>query len=403
MVQRSHYIYALGVLFVLIAGGQFALKVADGGPLLEAAIDFVLVGFPGVLLLYVGRWLTSTTLDPGLYPRIALWCLGGVGVMFVFIILRAVHPGVSTPFSFGTRAIALSIGSVAGLGIGIHEARALTREREVSEKNENLKRVRRELEHRNDELDRTREQLERANRRLHESNEQLEQFAYAASHDLREPLRMVTMYLTLLENRYAEELDEDAEEFLEFAVDGATRMQTMIDDLLQYSRIDTQGEPFEPVDLGEVLEDVLDDLQVLIDETDAEITVTDHPVVVGDESQLRQLIQNLLANAIEYCGDEPPRVRIGAERRDDEWVVSVSDDGIGIDPDDQDRIFEIFQRLHSVDEHAGSGIGLALCQRIVERHDGEIWVDSAPGEGSTFSFTVPPTDVLSSSDAAIEQ
>ncbi|GAB3664810.1 PAS domain-containing sensor histidine kinase [Halopiger thermotolerans] len=224
---------------------------------------------------------------------------------------------------------------------------------------------------------------------LEESNERLEQFAYAASHDLQEPLRMVSSYLQLIEDRYVDELDEDGEEFIEFAVDGAERMREMIDGLLEYSRIDSQGDPFEPVDLDEVLEDVLTDLQVKIEDTDAEITAESLPTVEGDASQLRQLFQNLLSNALEYSGDEPPRVHVGVERNRRTWEITVEDEGIGIDPDEADRVFQVFQRLHSRDEYPGTGIGLALCRRIVERHGGRIWVDSEPGEGSTFAFTIP--------------
>ncbi|RQH02498.1 sensor histidine kinase [Natrarchaeobius oligotrophus] len=392
MSRRSRYIYYLGVLFVLFAGGQSFVKVATDGPMLEAAIDFGLIGLPGLLLMYVGRWIAGTELEPELYPRIVLWCLGGIGVMFVFIVLRAIHPGVETPFSFGTRAIALFIGSIAGLGIGVHEARALARERELNQRNDALKRTQQALERRNRELDRTRADLQETNARLKESNEQLEQFAYAASHDLREPLRMISRYLELLEDRHADSLDDDAREFVAFAVDGAARMKGTIDGLLQYSRIETRGASFESVDLEAVLESVRTDLQVKIDETNAEISVDELPRVTGDESQLRQLFQNLLGNALEYAGDGPPRVRIWAERGDDEHVISVADDGIGIECEDRDRIFEMFCRLHSVDEQSGSGIGLAVCRRIVERHGGSIRVDSEPDEGSTFSVALPSSD-----------
>ncbi|SEQ41200.1 PAS domain S-box protein [Natrinema salaciae] len=226
-------------------------------------------------------------------------------------------------------------------------------------------------------------------RRLEESNERLEQFAYAASHDLQEPLRMVTSYLQLIDNRYADDLDADGREFIDFAVDGAERMREMIDGLLEYSRVETQGDPLEPVDLEEILDDVRADLQFTIDESDAEITVESLPRVAGDASQLRQVFQNLLANAIEYSGDEPPRVRVSAERTGRDWEIAVRDDGIGIDPENQNRIFQVFQRLHSREDHAGTGIGLALCHRIVERHGGEIRVDSEPGEGSTFTVALP--------------
>ncbi|WP_222913032.1 PAS domain S-box protein [Natrinema sp. SYSU A 869] len=226
--------------------------------------------------------------------------------------------------------------------------------------------------------------------KLEESNERLEQFAYAASHDLQEPLRMVSSYLQLLEERYDDALDEDGEEFLEFAVDGAERMREMIDGLLKYSRVDTQGDPFEPVDLNTVLEGVLEDLRLQIEEANAEITIDELPHVEGDESQLRQVFQNHLNNAITYSGDEPPQIDVEADRRGQKWMISVHDEGIGIDSDDQDRIFEVFQRLHNHEEYSGTGIGLAICQRIIERHGGEIWVESGPDEGTTFSFTLPP-------------
>ncbi|MCU4972616.1 PAS domain-containing protein [Halobacteria archaeon AArc-m2/3/4] len=232
------------------------------------------------------------------------------------------------------------------------------------------------------------EQVDRQ-RKLEASNERLEQFAYAASHDLQEPLRMVSSYLRLLESRYSDELDEDGEEFLAYAVDGADRMRAMIDGLLEYSRVDTQGDPLEPIDLDCVFENALDNLQVRIEESNAEITAESLPRVRGDDNQLHQVFQNLLSNAIEYSGAGPPRISVDAERRGQKWLVSVHDDGIGIDPDDQERVFEVFQRLHSRDTHSGTGIGLALCQRIIERHGGRIWVDSEPDEGTTFSFTLP--------------
>ncbi|SDK71188.1 PAS domain S-box protein [Natronorubrum texcoconense] len=228
--------------------------------------------------------------------------------------------------------------------------------------------------------------------RLEASNERLEQFAYAASHDLQEPLRMVSSYLQLIERRYADEFDDDAEEFLAYAVDGADRMRNMIEGLLEYSRVETKGEPLEPIDLEDVVDDVLGNLRLQIEETDAEIAVDDLPRVTGDGDQLRQVFQNLLSNAIEYSGDEPPAIDISAERAGPQWRIDVSDEGIGIDPDETGRIFEVFQRLHSRDEHPGTGIGLALCQRIVERHGGEILVDSEPGEGSTFTITLPAAD-----------
>ncbi|ELY29955.1 PAS/PAC sensor signal transduction histidine kinase [Natrialba magadii ATCC 43099] len=237
--------------------------------------------------------------------------------------------------------------------------------------------------------------LEETVAQLEESNKRLEQFAYAASHDLQEPLRMVSSYLQLIERRYSDAFDEDGEEFLEYAVDGAERMRRMIDGLLAYSRVETRGDPLEPIDLDDVFANVREDLQLQIAETNAEITVADDglPRVRGDANQLRQVFQNLLENALEYSGDDRPRIHVDAESRfrdrRREWVISVHDEGIGIESSDQDRVFEVFERLHNPEDHPGTGIGLALCERIVERHGGEMWIESEPGAWTTVSFTVP--------------
>ncbi len=228
-------------------------------------------------------------------------------------------------------------------------------------------------------------------RKLEASNERLEQFAYAASHDLQEPLRMVSKYLQLIERRYEDELDDDGQAFIEFAVDGAERMKEMIDGLLEYSRVETKGEPLEPVGLDDIFEETVADLGMKVEESDAKIIVESLPRVRGDTSQLRQVFQNVLENAIEYSGEEPPRIRVSADRNGSNWTISIRDEGIGIDPDDHERIFEVFNRLHSYEEHDGTGIGLALCKRIVERHGGEIWVESNSADGSTVSFTLPAT------------
>ncbi len=237
------------------------------------------------------------------------------------------------------------------------------------------------------------ERLEELVAELESSNERLEQFAYAASHDLQEPLRMVSSYLQLIEDRYGEELDEEAREFFDFAVDGADRMREMIQGLLAYSRVETGGNPFEPVALDAVLDAVEDDLRIRIEDSDAEIDADPLPTVVGDEGQLRQVFQNLLDNAIEYSGDDDPRIRIAATATDDSrWEITIRDEGIGIDPENVDRVFEVFERLHAVGDHAGTGIGLALVERIVERHGGEIRVDSKPGEGTAFTFSLPAAE-----------
>ncbi|EMA30442.1 histidine kinase, partial [Halobiforma lacisalsi AJ5] len=231
-------------------------------------------------------------------------------------------------------------------------------------------------------------ELERTVDRLETSNERLEQFAYAASHDMQEPLRMVSSYLQLIERR-SDDLSKETREFLSFAIDGADRMRAMVDGLLAYSRVQSDGDPLEPVELEDVLADVRSDLQLRLEETDADLDAEPLPRVRGDGDQLQQLFRNLIENAITYSGDEPPQVDVTAERNDDEWTVSVHDQGIGIDPAEQDRIFDLFDRLHSREAYDGTGIGLALCERIVERHGGEIRVDSEPGEGSTFSVTLP--------------
>lgn len=386
MPHGSRYLYALAILFIVIAASHSAIKIARGGAIVEAVLDFVLIGLPAVLILHMRNWL-SAEFDPALYRRVALWGLGGVAVMLGFLTLRAIHPGVTVRWTFTTRAIALSMGSIAGLAIGIHEAQALTREQKISQQNEELKRTKQALEERNDELKHTQSKLERTVKEVEASNDRLEQFAYAASHDLREPIRMVSNYLELLDDRYGDELDDDASEFVEFARDGAARMQTLVEDLLQFSQVETQREPLEPVDLEAVVDEACADLQVSIEERDAEITRDELPRVQGDPSQLRQLFQNLLSNAIEYSEDTP-RIHISVESRGDTYAISVADEGIGIESAEQERIFEIFERLHSSADHTGTGIGLALCQRIVERHGGDIWVESEPGEGATFSFTL---------------
>ncbi|WP_459192778.1 sensor histidine kinase [Halosimplex sp. J119] len=366
-----------GVLLLLFAVSRSVDGLSSSDALLEVGLDLVLLSVPGLVLLSVGFWLPRSSIELGFYPRIIAWTVGGVVVMGVVLGLRVVHPGVDVSFTFGTQAVLLSIGSIAGLGIGVNNAQARTHAQTLEEQNEQLQR--------------TEQQLEAAVTQLEESNEQLEQFAYAASHDLQEPLRMVRRYLQLIESRYGDDLDEECMEFMGFAADGAERMSEMIEGLLEYSRIETQDGSFDTVDLDAVLDDVLTDLQFRLEETDTRVTREPLPTVQGDGRHLQQLFQNLITNAIEYSGDGPPRVNVSATQDGEEWTISVRDEGIGIESADTDRIFAIFQRLHSVEDHAGSGIGLTLCKRIVERHDGEIWVDSEPGEGTTFFFTLAPS------------
>lgn len=232
------------------------------------------------------------------------------------------------------------------------------------------------------------DQLSRQAARLTRSNKDLEQFAYIASHDLQEPLRAVAGCVQLLKKRYGGKLDAKADEFIAHTVDGAERMQRLIRDLLAFSRVSTRGEAMEPINLQQPLDTALKNLSVLVEECQASITHDPLPEVKIDAGQLAMVFQNLVGNALKFRGEARPEIHIGATQEGSEWIISVRDNGIGIEPDYFDRIFVIFQRLHTRDEYSGTGIGLALCKRIAERHGGRIWVESAPGQGSTFYFTL---------------
>ncbi|HUE77101.1 MAG TPA: ATP-binding protein [Longimicrobiales bacterium] len=230
----------------------------------------------------------------------------------------------------------------------------------------------------------------RAEQELARSNAELEQFAYVASHDLQEPLRMVASYTQLLARRYRGRLDSDAEDFIAFAVEGVTRMETLINDLLAFSRVGTRGIELEPVDTGRVLLRVLDDLAPAIEEAGAEVTHDPLPTVQADAMQLGQVFQNLVSNAIKFRSPAAgPRVHVSAERGPEKWVLSVRDNGIGIEREYAERIFVLFQRLHSRSEYPGTGIGLSICKKIVEQHGGRIWLESEPGAGAAFHFSIP--------------
>ena len=219
-----------------------------------------------------------------------------------------------------------------------------------------------------------------------------EQFTYAASHDLQEPLRMVTSYVQLLARRYKGRLDQDADDFIDFALDGAKRMHNMIADLLRFSRVGTQAMPFAPTPMDAVLDRALNNLQRQIESTGATVTKARLPVVMADEAQMVIVFQSLIDNALKFRGDAPPRIHIGYERRSSEHLFHVKDNGIGIEPQQADQIFVIFQRLHQRGTFPGTGIGLTLCKRIIERHRGRIWVESAPENGATFYFTIVDTE-----------
>jgi len=224
---------------------------------------------------------------------------------------------------------------------------------------------------------------------LERSNKELEQFAYVASHDLQEPLRMVSSYTQLLEKRYKDKLDNDAKDFINFAVDGANRMQRLINALLTYSRVGTRSKSLKSTDSHATLGQVLANLSIIIEENHAIVTNDDLPTLIADETQLVQLFQNLISNAIKFHGKEQPRVHISVEDKGTEWLFSVKDNGIGFDSEYKDRIFAVFQRLNPRDKYPGTGIGLAICKKIVGYHNGCIWADSEEGKGSTFYFTIP--------------
>jgi light-regulated signal transduction histidine kinase (bacteriophytochrome) len=299
-------------------------------------------------------------------------------------------------FAFGISAFLLGgVLLIPPLFHTIKEAAATLRrarddlEIQVAERTEELRNANVHLAVELDERRRGEQQLARYTQELARSNAELEQFAYVASHDLQEPLRMVASFTQLLAKRYQGRLDQDADEFIGFAVDGATRMQRLINDLLAYSRVGTRGKPFQPEDANAILRQARDNLAKAIEDSGAIIFHDPLPTVKGDEVQLIQLFQNLLANAIKFHGQETPQIQVSAEINGREWVFAVKDNGIGIAPEHQERIFSIFQRLHQRSEYPGTGIGLAICKKIVERHGGRIWVESQNQAGSTFFFTIP--------------
>jgi light-regulated signal transduction histidine kinase (bacteriophytochrome) len=243
-------------------------------------------------------------------------------------------------------------------------------------------------------VERTRAQQELAFKAedLVRSNSDLELFAYVASHDLQEPLRMVASYTQLLARRYKGKLGADADEFIGYAVDGATRMQILIRDLLSYSRLTTQGKRLQLTDAKTACQTAAENLQKSIEDCNAVVSIGSLPAVLADATQLTQLFQNLLGNALKYRNERKPEIFVTAKPNGDKWIFSVQDNGIGIEREYFERIFQMFQRLHTREEYSGTGIGLALCRKIVERHGGRIWVESHAGHGSTFLFTMPSTE-----------
>ena len=224
---------------------------------------------------------------------------------------------------------------------------------------------------------------------LVQSNAELQQFAYVISHDLQEPLHLIERYTRMVSERYADELDDEGQRFMEHVLSSAERMQTMIDDVLEYARVDTRGREFEEVAFEDVVDEALKNLKAAVEDTEASVTRHGLPTLPADGAQMVQLFQNLIGNALKFHGEEPPAVQVSAVEGETEWVFAVMDNGIGIEAEQLERIFGMFQRLHSAEEVPGTGIGLAICKRIVERHGGQIWATSESGKGSTFYFTLP--------------
>lgn len=277
------------------------------------------------------------------------------------------------------------------------EQRVAEQTKEIRQANEALEGHIKALENVNNQLEmevtersKAQDALDAANTDLERSNRELELFASVASHDLQEPLRTITSYIELLAHKYGDKLDQQADQYMGFIMDGAHHLQTLINDLLAYSRVGTRAKPFAPVKMDSVLDQVLGGMKKTIAESNTQVERDELPEVLGDDVQLAQLFQNLIANAVKFRKNEAAsRIRVTIKEDGDEWIFGVHDNGIGIDPQYSERIFQIFRRLHTREEYEGSGMGLAICRKIVEHHGGRIWVESTRGEGSSFYFTLP--------------
>ncbi len=346
---------------------------------------YVIVGVPvDVAYAQANRMLAQNLLFLGL---VAVMALGAAWIGGDLLVLRHLRALV-------TAARQMSAGDLrtrSGVPHGPGEVGELARSFDdmataLEQRVRDLQRTEGELKSLNEELEQR--VLERTVE-LKRSNEDLEQFAYVASHDLQEPLRMIRNYVQLLRQRYHDQLDAAGNEFLGFALDGAKRMDELIQDLLTYSRVGTHGRDFAQVDCLDAFRRAMANLSLSIEESGARVTHEPLPIVNGDVVQLTQLFQNLIGNAIKFRGSRPPEIHLGTHLRGEEWEFTLADNGIGIAAEDFQRIFIVFQRLHSREKYAGTGIGLAVCKKIVERHGGRIWVESKPGQGTTFHFTIP--------------
>jgi PAS domain S-box-containing protein len=303
--------------------------------------------------------------------------------------------GHITPVLYNATVYRNKYGHIAGVFAAARDITERKRAEEAllaayNELDDRVKERTQELMAVNRSLERTAEELKRKSEELVRSNQELQQFAYIASHDLQEPLRGISGFTELLERRYKGRLDEKADHYITFILEGTKQMQQVIQDLLEYSRVQTKAHEFGRIDTNESYKQALQNLHALITRKEARVSKDPLPEIYADGTQITQLFQNLIGNALKFQKpDVTPEIHVSARREENRWVFSVRDNGIGIEPRFNDRIFKIFQRLHAKGEYEGTGIGLAICKRIVERHGGEIYVESTPGEGSTFYFTIP--------------
>jgi signal transduction histidine kinase len=369
-------------------------RVRPGHPSITAAVDALYAkhlfdGIRGALALLQQRISDRLTAvkqrlsSAADATSVSLGVIGGLLLLTVLGTAFVLRMTLTRPLT----RLAASARQVAGGDLG-RELR-VSGPRDVVELGDDVESMRVRLAAELAAAERARDQIEQTATELGRSNAELEQFAYVASHDLREPLRKVTSFCQLLQERYAGQLDERANQYIEYAVDGATRMQELINDLLAFSRVGRIGEHRTRVELRSLVDAVTADLTSALEETEVRVDVGELPAVTVDASLLRTVFQNLISNSIKFRSSEPARIQIASERHDGEWVISVADNGIGIEPQYMERVFVIFQRLHSRSEYDGTGIGLAMSRKVIEHHGGRIWLDSDYAPGTRVYFTLP--------------